>query len=359
MTARWRVVKLFQELFLKRAHTGRKGNVVNIRAIAREAGVSISTVSRVLNNAPGVSEVARDAVLTAVNRTGYVPEVGRRSTSNVALVYTAGASLDSPFDAALVNGIYAGLDGSDADLLILDARRSRQPSETLTQMLMRKGAQGALLRTTTASQALCEEVVAEGFAAVVVGSRPDDPKLNCIYSDSRPASREAVEHLLGLGHKRIAIGTHIVEDSDHADRLAGYHDALAAREVTTSEELVIRATADRAGGVQVVRRIAGMTPRPTAVYLTDPLMAVGALEEARRVGIRVPQDLSLIGFDDGELRHSLVPHLTAVCQDTVALGRAASELLLEVIAKTNRTKPKRSARRCWFEIHDSTAPARK
>ncbi|MFO0822893.1 MAG: LacI family DNA-binding transcriptional regulator, partial [Gemmataceae bacterium] len=306
--------------------------------------MSISTVSRVLNNAPGVSDQARDAVLAAVNRTGYVPEVGRRSASNVALVYTAGASLDSPFDAALVNGVYAGLDGAEADLLILDARRSRQPGESLTQMLVRKGAAGALLRVTTASQGLCEEVAAEGFAAVVVGSRPDEPRLHCIYSDSRPARQDAVGHLLALGHRRIAFGAHVVDDSDHADRLAGYRDALEVAGVPADEALVVRAPFDRAGGVQVVRRVAAMSPRPTAVVLADPLMAVGALAEARRLGLRVPEDLSVVGFDDGELRHALVPRLTAVCQDTVGLGKAAAAQLLEVIARKHK-KPRREARR--------------
>ncbi len=326
----------------------------NVRAIAREAGVSISTVSRVLNNTPGVSEQARDAVLAAVNRTGYVPEVGRRSASNIALVYTAGATLDSPFDAALVNGIYAGLEGSEADLLILDAQRARQPGESLTQMLVRKGAQGALLRVTSASQAVCAEVAAEGFAALVVGSRPDDPRLNCIYSDSCSGSREALHHLLGLGHRRVGFGTHAVDDSDHADRLAGYREALAAAGIPFDESLVIHAPFDRAGGVQVVRRLAAMSPRPTAVFLADPLMAVGTLAEARRLGLRVPDDLSVVGFDDGELRHALVPHLTAVCQDTVGLGRAASKILLDVIERKHR-KPRREARRCWFEVHESTA----
>lgn len=331
--------------------------MANIRAIARQAGVSISTVSRVLNNQPGVSEHVREAVLAAVNRAGYVPEVGRRSTSNVALLYTAGASLDSPFDAALINGIFAGLDGSDADLLILDARRSRHPGETLTQMLVRKGAQGALLRTTTATESLCQEVAAEGFAAVVVGSRPADARLHCIYSDSRPAGREAVEHLLALGHRRVAFGTHIVEDSDHADRLAGYREALAAHGLTAEERWVIRTTADRAGGEQVVRRLAALSPRPTAIFLADPLMAVGALREARRAGLRVPEDLSVVGFDDGELRHALVPHLTAVCQDTVALGRTAAAVILEVAARTASDGPRLVARPCWFEIHESTGPA--
>lgn len=340
--------------------------MANVRAIARNAGVSISTVSRVLNNAPGVSEAARAAVLAHANRAGYVPAVGRRSTSNVALVYTAGASLDSPFDAALVNGIFAGLDGSGADLLILDVRRSRQSGESLTQMLLRKGVAAALLRTTTASQDLCRELVAEGVPAVVVGSRPDIAGASYIHSDSRPASREAVEHLLALGHRRIVVGTHLVDDSDHEDRIAGWREALAVAGLPAEDRSILRATADRDGGVQVVRRLAAMNPRPTAVFLADPLMAVGALEEARRSGLRVPEDLSVAGFDDGDLRHALVPRLTAVCQDTVGLGRTAAAMLVGMIKSppaTTRERP--SARRaplqrvlhCRFEIHDSTGRA--
>ena len=329
--------------------------MTNIRAVAKQAGVSIATVSRVLNNTPGVGEKVREAVLAAVNRAGYSPEIGRRSTSNVALLYTAEVTLDSPFDAALVDGVFSGLDGSGADLLLLGARRSRRPGESLTQMLVRKGVQGALLRTTTESQALCREAAAEGVAVVVVGSRPDDPGLHCIHSDSGPASREAVEHLLALGHRRIAFGAHVVDDSDHADRLAGYRAALAGRGVASDDGLVVRATADRAGGVQVVRRIAATAPRPTAVYLADPLMTIGALQEARRLGLRVPDELSIIGFDDGELRHALAPRPSAVCQDAVVLGRKAAAMLLDVLADRPQP-PRREVLPCWFEIHETTSP---
>jgi DNA-binding LacI/PurR family transcriptional regulator len=192
---------------------------------------------------------------------------------------------------------------------------------------------------------------------VVVGSRPDDPALHCIHSDSGPASREAVGYLVGLGHRRIAFGAHVVDDSDHADRFEGYRAALADAGLPFEPSLTVRATADRAGGVQVVRRIAATAPRPTAVYLADPLMTVGALEEARRTGLRVPGDLSVVGFDDGQMRHAVVPELTAVCQDTVALGRRAAALLTDVIAR-RPASPIREALPCRFEIHDSASSCR-
>jgi DNA-binding LacI/PurR family transcriptional regulator len=334
----------------------REGLVANIRAIAKKAGVSISTVSRVLNNVAGVSAAAREAVLLAVTEAGYLPETGRKSTSNIALVYTAAPTLESPFDAALLIGVYAGLEGSDADLLILDANRSRQPGETITQMLIRKGVRGALLRTTADSKETCEEILTEGCPAVVVGSRVDTPGALYAYSDSRPASREAVEHLIGLGHSRIAMAIHIVDDSDHADRVAGYREALEAHGIDFDERLLLRVPATRDGGAQVVRRLASWKDRPTAIYLADPFAAVGVLVEARRTGLRVPEDLSLVGFDDGELRHTLIPQLTAVCQDTVALGRTAVSLLLRLVAGGPNRRPSSEVLRCWLEIHETTDP---
>ncbi len=331
--------------------------MTNIRTIAQRAGVSISTVSRVMNNVAGVSDTSRQAVLAAVNAAGYLPEIGRRSTSNIALVYTSAVTLDSPFDAALLSGIYGGLAGSGDDLLLLDAQRSREPGESMTQLLVRKGVRGALLRVTTDSASMAEQIHAEGFPAVVVGSRLDTPGLPCVYSDSRGASREAIEHLIGLGHRRIAIATHVVDDSDHADRLASYRQTLAAHELPYDERCSLRVVANRAGGEQVIRRILSMKPRPTAVYLTDPLTAVGALCEARRRDVRVPQDLSIVGFDDDELRHALVPQLTAVCQNTPEVGRLAVALLQRRLSAAPSQQLKHEVLRCWLDIHESTCAA--
>jgi DNA-binding LacI/PurR family transcriptional regulator len=116
--------------------------------------------------------------------------------------------------------------------------------------------------------------------------------------------------------------------------------------------LVIRVPAHRDGGVQAVRRIMAMADRPTALFLTDPLTSLGAVGEARRLGLRVPTDLSIVGFDDAELRLGVVPQLTAVCQDSRALGREAVTLLVNVTSKPKRAPGK--PLRCWFEVHETT-----
>jgi len=331
----------------------------NVRQIAQAAGVSIATVSRVLNHAPGVSGKVRQAVLTAANRSGYVPKVGRRSISNVALVYTDVPTLESPFDAALVSGIYEGLERLGYDLMVLDAHRSRQAGEAFSRMFLRKGVKGALVRTTARSRNLCREIFKEDFPAVVVGYRFEGSPINCVYSDSREASGKAVEHLIALGHRRIAACSHVVEDSDHTDRLKAYRAALEAHRIQFDESLVIRVPASRDGGVQLVRRLATMPRRPTALFLTDPLLSVGVLSEARRIGLRIPGDLSLAGFDDADLRYALAPQLTAVCQDARTLGREAAAWLGRILSGRPGTVEHAGvlALPCWLEVHESTGAA--
>jgi DNA-binding LacI/PurR family transcriptional regulator len=333
--------------------------MANVRQIAKRAGVSITTVSRVLNNHPRVSIDARDRVLAATNATGYVPTVGRKSSTNIAFAYTGESSLGSPFDAALMQGMVRGMEEYAYDLMVLDVRRARLAHETYSQMFLRRGVRAAVLRTTAQTRHVCQAIADEGFPAIVIGDRfgDDEPNVSFVDCESRTPSREAVEHLIGLGHRRIAIAINIVDDSDHADRLAGWRDALAEHGIEPDDKLVIRAPAWRGGGVQVMRRLATMVDPPTAVYLTDPLTAVGAVNEARKMGVRIPEDLSVVAFDDAEVRFGLSPEMTAVCQDAAALGGEAFAALHRMVDAADGVPVIRRRLRAWLEIHDSTAPA--
>ncbi|MEO1237852.1 MAG: LacI family DNA-binding transcriptional regulator [Planctomycetota bacterium] len=330
----------------------------SVRQIAKQAGVSITTVSRVLNNHPRVSERLREKVLAAANESRYVAAVGKRSTTNIAFVYTGEPSLGSPFDGALMQGMSNGMDEFGYDLMVLDVRRARQPDETYSQMFMRKGVRGAVLRTNSQTRSVCEAIATEGFPCVVLGDRFDHPGINFIFSDSRETSREAVDYLLDLGHRRVAICLNIVDDSDHADRLAGYEQALRDRGLPVERRNVLRTAARRDGGEQLMRRLAAMADRPTAVYFTDPASAAGAVKEARALGIDIPGDLSVVGFDDHELRHDVYPELTAVCQDAVAMGHQAFAALHEILDREDGSPVTKKSLRTWFEVHRSTAPPR-
>jgi LacI family transcriptional regulator len=339
--------------------------MASVREIAKDVGVSITTVSRVLNNSPHVSDDVKERVLAAANRTRYTASVGRKSNTNVCLLYTDEVSLKSPFDAGLIAGIYESLDDHELDLMILDVRRLRANGSAISQALMKKGVRGAIVRTTSHTHHICEALATEGFPAVVVGDRMDHPLVNTVYADSRDTSREAVNHLLGLGHHRIVIALNVVEDSDHADRLAGYEQAHADHQIAIDRRLILRAPATRNGGAQLLRRVMMMhVDRPTAIFVTDPLTAAGLLAEAARMNVVIPRDLSVVGFDDSDLRFSLAPELTAVCQDASELGRRAVTAVLSVIAQSDTGKegvadgppPQiRERLRTWLEIHGTTA----
>jgi len=336
--------------------------MASVRDIAKRAGVSITTVSRVLNNHPYVSSDVREKVLAAANQSRYVATVGKRSTNNIALIYTDESTLGSPFDAGLLDGISQCMEEVDYDLMIMDARRARQPGETYTQLFMRKGVRGVLLRTTAATRTMCEAIAGEGFPVMVVGDRFENPAVNFIYSESKDTSREAIEHLIGLGHQRILACVNVVDDTDHSDRLQGYLEALESRGMEVDRRLIWRVPANREGGSQLIKRIIALgSQRPTAAFITDPLAAVVALCEAWKAGLKVPRDLSIVGVDDAEIRYTVFPEMTAVCQDSKRLGREAFSSLRGLIERDESAGPPagliRKSLRTWLEVRGSSGPA--
>lgn len=329
--------------------------MATVREIAKNTGVSTATVSRVLNNHPSVSMEVRQRVLQAAERRGYAAQPPRAATS-IAVLYAGEMWLSTGFDGALLQGISEGMAETDYGLMVLDIQRSRHRGENYRQFFRRMGIAGAILRVNSRTHSVCEEIAEEGLATVVVGDRLEHPKVSYVYSESRTASREAIEHLIGLGHRRIAISINVVPDLDHQDRLMGYRDALEEAGIEFDPKLLIHAPAHRAGGTTIIKRIATMADRPTAIYVTDPMAALGAFHEAVDTDIDVPGQLSIIGFDDTEYRYFINPTYTAVCQNTHSLGREAADALLRHISSP-REEPIRKALQTWLEVHDSTGPA--
>jgi DNA-binding LacI/PurR family transcriptional regulator len=321
-------------------------------------GLSPATVSRAINNHPTVAPEVRQRVLAAINRAGYVPTVGKRSTTNIAFLYTGESSLGSPYDGAVMEGMADRMDDYGFDLMILNTGRALLPGESFTQMFHRKSVRGAVIRTDNRTRHLVQAIADEGFPSVVIGDRFEDPNVCSIYCDSRKTSQEAVEHLISIGHERVAICINRVDDSDHLDRLAGYRDAFESMDRPVDEKLIYREEANLDGGVQLIRKIRSVRDRPTAIYIGDPLTAVAAINEANRLGLKVPDDLSVVGFDDAQIRHITLPKMTAVVQDAREVGREAFEVLHQLIELRKRADVERRVLPTRLELHGSTAPPR-
>lgn len=330
----------------------------NVRAIASRARVSPATVSRVLNNHPDVDEATRERVLACINELGYVPRVGRRITNVVALAYP-----DEPvrseygaFEPALLDGIMRGLHEHGFDLKLLSIRRDKLPDETHTQFFLRKGIRGVIMRCFRNNRGTITAIAEEGFPSIVVAADFDDPRVNFIRSDSYPSSRRAVEHLLGLGHRRIALAIHNVADTDHADRRRAYEDALAAAGIAVDPDLVAEVTAGIFSGEQVLDSMTSLRNPATAIFATNPMTAIGIVRRAQERGIAVPLDLSVIGVDDSDVRMHVWPRLTAVVQDASALGLEAASWLTGILSQGDVAATCRRTVATTFEVNGTTAP---
>jgi DNA-binding LacI/PurR family transcriptional regulator len=308
--------------------------VTSVRKIAKKAGVSVATVSRTLNNVPMVGAATRERVLAAAESFGYVPPPSRRSNAAIGLAYPGEPVLpcQGDFETALISGLLRGLSEQRQDLRIVSIGRDKAPNETYSQFFARKGIKGVVMRTFANSRGICEAVAAEGFPSIVVADRFEDPRVSFVCTDSKDDSRRALQHLVNLGHRRIAIAVHCVEDTDHRDRRNAYVETLQSCGIDVDPSLVFEIYATMEGGASVVTQLLSMSLPATALFFTDPLSSVGALRRCHELGVRVPGELSIIGFDDSQIRRQLYPTMTAVCQDAEVLGYEAARWIVPASA---------------------------
>lgn len=336
--------------------TTRRNATSTIRKVAKDANVSIATVSRVMNQQPGVSDAVRRRVLEAVNRCGYVASVGKRATSFLALAYTGPDSLESPFDAAILAGAYEAMEGTNLSLVLLNLHREKMADESYTQYFARRGVRGVLLRTTYATRDTCERIAGEQFPSIVISERFDASNVNYVRCDSFTSTYRGVEHLIGLGHQRIAFAVaDIIQDSDHADRLTAYQRAMHDHGLEIQDRWCFQLVASRTAGAQVVRSLMSMPQRPTAIVFADPLVALGGTLECHRLGVNIPGDLSILGFDDADIRFYTYPTMSAICQDARHLGAHAFRALTRLTQQEGAaTTAIREEFPTWLEINHST-----
>ena len=338
------------------AGTGRRA-LASLRDIAKNAGVSVATVSRTLNNSPDVSEKLRDRVLREAKRAGYAKSEASKRLGRIGLGYP-GEPIKPElggFDASVMSGVMHGVMSHGFDFGVVNLLADKRSSESYTQFFRRKGLDGVVLRTFTGRRHICEEIASEGFPAVVVGDRFEDERVNYICFDSELETAAAVDHLVHLGHERIGLCVHAVPDTDHEDRRRAFEHVLASKGLEVERDLVVEVIADINGGASAINRFMSLSTPPTAIVFTDPLSTVGGLRRALELNIRVPEELSIVGFDDGELRRYTHPIYTAVCGDAADLGRAAAAWLARRIDRGPSVEPMRVRRNAYLEVNSTTA----
>jgi LacI family transcriptional regulator len=305
-----------------------------IRDIAGLAGVSIATVSRVLNDRPDVAAETREAVMRVVREHGFSTNRGARGLSKgrTGIVGSTVPHVNASYFGAILAGAAEALYEEDIRIVLCPTLHQHDREVTVVERLMRGTTDGALLLLPEETVDELHMLKRQGFPFVVVDPREPVPEGLAVVSAAHAAgAREATEHLLALGHRRIGAITGIPGWVATEERLSGFRTALAGHGLLADPNLIVAADFQIPGGFTAAERLLGRPDRPTAVFAFNDNIAIGTLQAARVHGLRVPEDLSIVGFDDLEEASIVDPPLTTVRQPLAELGRMGASLLTRII----------------------------
>lgn len=303
-----------------------------IYTVAEKAGVSIATVSRVLNESPNVRETTRRKVRRAIDELGYQPSASARglassTTRTLALIFPR---LSGPFFSELIRGAEAEAYRYHYHLLIYGSRDDDEDEELL-QTLATK-ADGLILAGACACRSFVEGMAEAGLPIVLLGRKAEGFALDSIRPDNAGGAERAVAHLAEHGYERIGLIGGPPGQTHADDREAGYRSALLSHGLPWDPEMIVRGNYEETSGYEAMLALLALSSRPRAVFAANDQMAIGALAAARVFGLRVPEDVALVGFDDIEAARYLLPALTTVRQDIYEQGELAVQLLLSRMA---------------------------
>lgn len=302
--------------------------MVTIRDVAREAGVSIATVSRVFNNSAAVAEETRNAVRAIAQRLRYVPHGAARSliTRRTATIGLILPDLYGEFFSELIRGVDAAARAHGYHLLVSSSHADRAEVDAALR-LMRGRVDGIVVMLPQPDAHLPLPDAAR-LPVVRIGGSDGDMGADAIVVANRAGARAMVRHLVELGHRRIAVITGASDNADADERLRGYREALREAGLAPSAALEAAGDFSEASGFRAAMTLLASHPAPTAVFALNDAMAIGALSALRSGGLTVPGDVAVVGFDDIPMASYVDPPLTSVHVDISALGeRAAGRLL--------------------------------
>jgi LacI family transcriptional regulator len=279
----------------------------------------------------------RERVLQVVRETGYQPHAAARSLVTrrsqiigVVIPEAVTTLFIDPFFPLLLAGVTETCNAHRYHLMLSLFDRPAGQEEMYQHVLGSGYLDGVIVASFRLDEPLIPELLEKGIPFVIVGHHPDK-RVNYVDADNVGGARMAVEHLIRLGHSRIATITGPLTMTSGEDRLVGYRQALEAQRLAVDEQLVVEGDYTEGGGAMAMRRL--LAASPTAVFVASDVMAIGALKALREAGKRVPQDVALVGFDDVTIATAVEPPLTTVRQPIGRLGSMAADLLLDLLEK--------------------------
>ena len=316
------------------------GRRVTLRDVAHEAGVSIKTVSRVVNGEPAVNATTAVRVSEVVERLGYRPNELARSlkgqrSRTIGLVVD---DVSNPFMATCAQAIEAVAREHGHALILCDSHADLRTEGDYVGLLTQRQVDGLLLVPARGRDVYLKTEQRAGLPVVAFDRPAEGVQADTVLVQNRAGAREATEHLIWHGHERIAFVGDVRHFYTARKRLEGYKEALKAADLKPLHSLDAHSIEQ---GEEATKGFLEGPDRPTALFAANILTALGALRAIEDLGLRIPEDVAVIGFDDFELAHVLRPRFTLVRQPAAELGRRAAEMLFDRLDGRGRPEPRR------------------
>lgn len=308
-----------------------------IREVAERAGVSTMTVSRVVNKSGYTSQETRGRVEAAIVELGYVPNTLARSlrfkrTKTLAFVLT---DITNPFFTTLARGVGDAASKQGFNVIFCNTDESESEQAEQLTALVQKRVDGVLLVPACSSAEPVAFLRDQKVPVVVLDRRVPDCSVDSVRCDSEEGAYQLVKLLLGLGHRRIGILSGPERVSTAQDRVAGYRRAMVEHGIRIEADLIAHGSFTQAGGYEMTQKMLALSPRPTALFAANNFIAIGAYQALRDTGLRVPEDVAMVAFDDLPASMVIEPFFTVAAQPAYEMGRRATELLLKRLTGDN------------------------
>lgn len=304
--------------------------MATIADVAREASVSVATVSRVLNKQNTVTPETSERVYRAIEKLSFEPNMSarnlRRNETRVILIVAP--NITNPYYAHILTGIGDAASESKYSALIYNTAGDETREKAGLDMLKKRRADGAILLATTKNSMLINEY-ARKYPIVQCSEYTLNLDLPRVSIDNYKAAADIMEYIVSLGHKRIATISSCNDYISTALRLQGYKNVLTAHGIEIHQEYIALANADYSfkSGKSAAFKLLQQKNRPTAIFCISDILALGAITAAKELGLRVPEDLSVIGFDDVDDTTMFHPYITTVAQPCYELGKESFRVL--------------------------------
>ena len=314
---------------------------VTIKDVARESGVNISTVSRALNNGYGVNDKTREHVIAVAARLKYRPNriarglVTGRSHSLGLVV----SDIRNPFFAEVARGAEDAARAGNCDLVLCNSDLDADKQMEYVQSLLEKRIDGIMMNSVSMlSQEQQAQLAGSGVPIVLLNRPASNHTFSTVCADNEAGGALAARHLLGLGHRKIAHLTGPRQHGNLSDRARGFVRALQSAEHPV-QPTVLHGKFNFDGGAELARKLLDAHPDVTAIFAANDVMAFGVVQAVLDRGLRIPEDLSLIGFDNIQFSGIVHPPLTTVHQPKYEMGSAAVEILLRLARNKGKQTP--------------------